>query len=246
MHREGTAMDEQNITKWVKAGYPYLKEGAGLASWVLPQRSLQLVADELQDSGVLRMSRPLKLAEGIEAVYDRIPDPSVFTAEAWRQAVSQWPPLAHVKPVVEAYVEIADRVAAQLERLKHRLDPAVIRHSLVVLLMAPLVPQGRQVMEEIADILGGKADQPAQLIRDYAGAVIEADIATLERIDRCIVRYEAWTSMASGLEQGLATMKSRLKLIGVTPPASSELAGVLAQMVEEEQRDEFGRDYPER
>lgn len=75
-------MGKQIITKWLKASYPYLKAGAGLPSWVLPQRSLELVADELQESGIPALSRPLKLADSIESVYDRMPDSSVFTAEA--------------------------------------------------------------------------------------------------------------------------------------------------------------------
>ena len=140
-------MSEEIITQWLKAGYPYFKEKAGLPPWLLPARSLELAADELQGSGILRLSRPLKLAGNIEAVHDRMPDPSVFTAEVWQEAVSQWPPLSRVKAVVESYLEMADRVTAQLDQWRDRIDPAVICRSLAVLLLASFVPQGKQVMK---------------------------------------------------------------------------------------------------
>lgn len=239
-------MDEQIVSKWLKAGYPYLKEGAGLPSWLLPQRSLEMAADELQDTGILRLSRPLKLASGIETVHDHMPDPSVFTAEAWQQAVSQCPSLSQVKAVVEAYLETADRVTAQLRRIGDRIDPAVIRRSFGVLLLAPLVPQGRRVTEEIAYILSGRADEPEQLMRGYARAVIDGDVATMESVDECIAGYRSWAKWAEKLERQTAAMKCHPKLIAVTPPPSSELAGVLTVMMKEGQQDESGRDYPQR
>lgn len=235
-------MSGEIITGWLKAGYPYLKEGAGLPSWLLPQRSLDLVADELQDSGILRLSRPLRLADSIAAVHDRMPDPSVFSAEAWRQAVSQWPPLTRVKEVVEAYLEVADRVTAQLDQWRGKLDPRVICRGLAVLLLAPLVPQGRRTTEEMAGILGGSAEEPGQLIRGYAEAVIDGDIATVERVNQCIVKCGLWGRWAEKLQQ-TATMKCRPRLIAVTPPLSSELISVLTLMIREEEQNEPGGDY---
>lgn len=238
-------MVKQVLSKWLKAGYPYLKQGAGLPSWLLPQRSLEVTADELQDSGILRLSRPLKLADNIEAVYDRMPEPSVFSAEDWEQAVSQWSPLSQVKAVVEAYLEAADRVATQFGRLKDKIAPAVIRRGLAVLLLAPLVTQGKRVTREIADILGGSAEQPEQLLRGYAGAVMEGDVATVEAVNQCIVKYSTWVKWAKELQRQTKTMKCRPRLIAVTPPLSSELASVLAVMIKEEEQDGPGRDYSE-
>lgn len=238
-------MSKETITEWVKAGYPYLKEGAGLPSWALPASSLELVVDELKDSGILGLSRPLKLAGNIEAVHDRMPDPSVFSAEAWQQAVSQWPPLAQVMTVVEAYLEVADRVAAQLGRIGDRIEPAVIRRSLAVLLLAPLVPQGKRLTVEMAGVLAASADQPEQLLRGYAGAVMEGDVATVEAVNQCIVKYSTWAKWAKELQRQTEVMKCRPRLVAVTPPLSSELASVLAVMIKEEEQDGPGRDYSE-
>lgn len=238
-------MGKQIISKWLKAGYPYMKEGAGLPSWVLPQRSLELVADELEDSGILRLSRPLRLADSVEAAHDRMPDPSVFTAEAWQQAVSQWPPLSQVRAVVEAYLEVADKIAAEPGRLRDKVDPAGIRRSVAMLLLASLVPQGKRAMKEIAGILDGSADQPGELIRAYAGAVIDGDLSRVKDVVRCIARHRPWARWLAELQRQTAAMKCHPRLIGVTPLLSSELISVLTLMIKEEHQGEFGRDYPE-
>jgi len=229
---------ENKITRWLKDGYPYLNEQAGLPSWLLPLRSYNLTADEMGDKDILNLSRPLKLADNIETVYDRLPDTSVFTEEDWQQAVSQWPNISQVKEVVEAYVEVADRITGQLNQQRDRIDPAVISRSLTVLLLAPLVPQGKQVTNELASILGSQPDQPGQLIRNYAAAVIKGDGDTIDKINNCITKFPRWVKWAQALEDHIFTMKFQPRLIAVTPPLSSELLSVLKSMMEEEQPDE--------
>ncbi len=229
-------MTEKRLTKWLEAGYPYLKAGSGLPAWLLPERSLNSAADKLGDSGILQMSQPLDLAKGI--VPEQLPDPASFSSEAWQRAVKQWPPLSQVRPVIEAFLEISGRVMVQFRCIRAKVDPMVICHSLAVLLFAPFLAEGRPVVEEVACILGRDASRPAELITGYAEAVISGDTATVEKVNGCILRYSIWAEWAAAVEEEALRCQSNPRLIAVIPPLSSELTNVLALMIKEAQYDE--------
>jgi hypothetical protein len=231
-------MTQGRLITWLKAGYPYLKAGSGLPSWLLPERSLRRTADELGDGSILRMSQPLQLTKGIEAVFDQALDPASFTPEAWQEAVKRWPPLSQVRPVVEAFLEVAGRVRAQFRRIRSGAAPMVICRHLAVLLFAPFIPEGRPVLEELAPILGGSASEPAELIRSYAEAVIDEDAVVVEKVSQCILKYSAWAEWASVLEEETLKCRYTPSLITVTPPPSAELVDALALMIKEAQHDE--------
>jgi hypothetical protein len=109
----------------------------------------------------------------------------------------------------------------------------VICRSIAVLLLAPLVDRGKLVSQELAGVLGGQANYPAQLIVSYAEAVVRGDIPTLEKVDQCIVRFSDWQEWASVLQEEVLRCRLKPRLIAVTPPLSSDLTSVLATMIKE-------------
>lgn len=235
-------MKGQTLTKWLKAGYPHLKAGSGLPAWLLPERNLCQTADEVGDCGILRMSQPLNLAKGI--IPDQLPEATAFSAEAWQEAVRQWPPLGQVRPIVEAFLGVAERVTSQLHRIRLMVEPTVVCRNMAVLLLAPFVNQGKPIIEELASILGSDTSHPAELITGYAEAVTKGDTVTVEKVNECIVKYSSWAKWAAILQEQVLRLQYTPRLIAVTPPISSELVCVLASMVKEGQYDESRGDRP--
>jgi hypothetical protein len=236
-------MTAQRLAAWLKAGYPHVKAGSGLPPWLLPERSLNRTTDEVGDDGLLSMGRPLGMAEAAERLADNAPGPAAMSAEAWQQAIAGWPHLPRVRPVFEAFIEVSGGVMEHLRKTGPGMDPAVICRGMAVLLFAPLVGEGRWVLEEIAGALGGDAGRPEQLVRAYADAVLREDILTLESVNRCMLRDRAWSEWAAAVEEQVLSCRCTPRLIGVTPPLSPDLAAVLASMIEEG-RDGPGGDHP--
>lgn len=237
-------MKEQKLAELIKSGYPYVKDEAGLAPWVLPEHGLNRIVDEVGDDGILKVSRPLGLTENVERLLKSAPDPSSVPQQAWQEAVKQWQPLSQVRPVVAAFLEVAGPVMAHLQVIKSKVDPMVICRSLAVLLYAPFIDQGKALLEEVAGVLTRQTNDPAELIRSYAEAVNRGDIQTLEKVNRCIVKYSAWQEWASAMQERALSCRHTPKLIAVTPPLSAELAGILTTIMREG-HDESSRDNPE-
>lgn len=236
-------MAEQKLTRWVKTGYPYVKDGAGLVSWLLPEHGLNRTVDEVGDSGILKVSQPLGVAEGVERLMERAPDPASVSLQAWQDAVRKWQPLSQVRPVIAAFLEVASPVTAQCQGIKSMIDPMVICRSLAVLLFAPFIDQGKALLGELAGVLDRPASAPAELIRSYAGAVNRGDIPTLEKVNQCIVKYSAWQESATALQEEALRCRHTPKLIAVTPPLSAGLAGILTTLMKEG-HDEYSGDNP--
>lgn len=236
-------MANQVLTKWVKKVYPYLKEGCGLPSWVLPEHSLNRSLYEIGDTGLLNVGKPLSGTDSVKWLFETEPDPASVSPTEWWDAIKQHQSFNNLSPVVTAFIEVADVVIAQFPRLRSRIDPMIICRTLAVLLYAPLVEQGKAVLAEIASVLSEHADQPAQLILSCAEAVVRSDISTLERVNQCIMRYPEWQEWTSALQDEVLKCRYKPKLIAVTPPLSSELTGILATMIKEgADYDKSGRD----
>ena len=229
--------------KLVKAGYPHVKEGAGLAPWVLPEDGLNRTADEVGESGLLEVSHTLGLTEGVEQLLGMAPESLNVSPEAWQDAVKRWPPLSQVSAVVAAFIEVSGLIMAQRQVIKAKVDPMVICRGLAILLFAPFTDKGRLLLEEMSDVLGEQADDPADLIRSYADAVCRSDIPTLDKVNQCAVKYSDWQQWAASLQEQVIRCHYTPKLIGVTPPASAEIIGLLVRMIKEGQYDEPGRHY---
>jgi len=232
------------LSQHIKAGYPHLKASSGLPEWLLPEGSLNETADEVDDSGLLMMARPLRMADGAERLANNDVVLSTMSAEAWQQAIANWPHLSELRAVIEVFLEVSGTVTAQFPRIRSKIEPMVICRSMAVLLYAPLVDEGESVLGEIAGALGSDATDPAQLIRTYADAVIREDITNLERVNEIIIRQSAWSKWAAEVEHQVLSCRNTPRLIAVTPPLSSGLASILASMIEEGQ-DGPGGDHPE-
>lgn len=223
-------MAKQTITRLLKAVYPYLKAESGIPPWLFPERSLNQTIDAIGDSGLLRVRPPLGMAD---AVLASAPDPTSITPQEWQNAIRQWQPLPKLGPMMTAFVEVAEPIMAQFEKVRPAIDPIVICRCLAVLLYAPLVDRGKMVSQELAGVLGGQADQPARLIVSYAAAVVRGDIPTLEKVNQCILKYSDWQEWASVLQEQVLKCGYTPRLIAVTPPLSASLVSVLATMIKE-------------
>jgi len=229
-------MKEAKVTDWLKSAYPHLKEESRLPVWILPQHSFARIADELGDGRILELSRPLGFAEGLEDLLKKAPEPEAMSVEAWQTAVMQWPPLVMVKPMIEACLEATAMVERHFQS-HQATQPLTICRGVAVLGFAPFLPQGQPVMGELASILQGDRNHPAQLLRRYAEAVVQGDVLTLRRVDDCIARHSQWLEWAGLFLEAAQGFPKSFKAVAVTPPLTAELAGVLADMIRERRDD---------
>lgn len=220
-------MTAQTLTTWLKLGYLHLKAVCGLPDWVLPEYGLNRTADEVGDEGILRISRPLELAKptGLSA--------ETISPECWRKSIMGWPQLTEVKPIVAAFFEVSDIISNKLPAIRMKFDPSEICRSLAVLLFAPFVDQGKPLLVEVAAKLGINNHRPCQLLRTYAGFVVNEDVDQLRMVSDCIAEYPLWSEWAVALEAEVNRCRYKPKLIAVTPPASNELSGILALLAKE-------------
>ncbi len=233
-------MAEQKLTGLIKTVYPYLKDESGIPPWLFPERSLNQTMDAIQDRGLLRVGRPL----GMVAWVDSAPDPASVSPQEWHNWIREWPRLPQLGSIMTAFVEVAEAVMAQFEKVWPAIDPMVVCRSLAVLLQAPLIDKGKQVIAELVGVLGGQADHPAGLILSYASAVAAGDIPTLEKVNQCVLKYSDWEEWASVVQEEVLRCRLKPRLIAVTPPLSSDLTGILATMIKEDCYDESRGDHP--
>lgn len=229
-------MSKQILTEWIEAGYPYLKEGIGLPAWLLPESSLAGTAEALGDDGILKMSRPIGLDRGTGSLFNSAPP--ALSAEEWQNAVIQWPSRHNARPIIETLLEVTGRITGQLTSICLMFDPMVISRSLAVLAFAPFVLAGKPLLQEVAVMLGGDADEPSGLLISYAEGVVGGDVLTVEKVNECVVRYSAWAKWADTLQKQVVSLRYKPRLIAVTPPLSPQLLGVLVSMIKERQHDE--------
>ena len=226
-------MKESKVTEWLKRGYPHLKEESQLPVWILPEHSFGRIADELGEGCILQMSRPLGFAEGVEDLLEKAPEPKTMPIEAWQTVVMQWPPLVMVKPMIEACLEATTMVTRHLQSHQAGTEPLTIWRGMAVLTFAPFLPQGQFVMGELASILQGDRNCPAQLLRRYANAVVQSDVLTVTRVDDCIARHSQWLDWAGIFLGAAQSFPGSIKPVAVTPPLTAELVRVLADMIRE-------------
>jgi hypothetical protein len=229
-------MKEAKVTQWLKSAYPPLKEKSRLPVWILPEHSFGKITDELGDSRILQLSRPLGFAEGIDDLLEKAPEPETMPVEAWQMVVLQWPPLVIVKPMIEACLEATAMVERHFQS-HQATQPLTICRGMAVLGFAPFLPQGQPVMGELASILQDDKNRPAQLLRRYAEAVVQGDVLTLRRVDDCIAKHSQWLEWAGVFLEAAQSFPGSLKTVAVTPPLTAELAGVLADMIRERRDD---------
>jgi hypothetical protein len=111
----------------------------------------------------------------------------------------------------------------------------IVCHALGVLGLAPFLHSGREIMEDIAIVLGGTAYDPPEMIRRYADTVTSGNVEKVSYIDDCITKHSRWAAWAELLLRQVRDFPYRLKPVGITPPLSAEVIRVLAQMMKEGQ-----------
>jgi hypothetical protein len=230
-------MAKDSLSKLIKDGYTCMKSSSRLKPWVLPEHGFNRVVDEVGDEGILKMGEPL----GLGGVAEGIKKPDRVSSDEWLKALNGWPPLSQFEPVVIAFMEAAVPTIERLKGNPSDIDPETICCNMTALLMAPFAEQGKNLTAEIAKILG-VSPAAADVIRGYAKVIDDGDTKILERVNRCIIRHDAWQKWVMTLQEEAQRCPYIPKLIAVTPPPSAELAGVLAILIGEG-NDESGRDH---
>lgn len=238
-------MKGHKVVRWLQSGYPHFKEESGLPAWVVPEHSFVRITNELGGKSIMELSQPLRFAEGIDELIDKAPEPEIVPSEVWQMAIKLWPAHSQVKPVVDICLEATSMILRQFQSGRLKVEPVVVCRGMAVLSCAPFVSGGRHITEELASILGGNANEPAGLVKRYAEAVSNADIGMVRRVDDCIAKHSQWVEWARVFLHQMKDFPYTTKPIGVTPPISSEIIGVLVEMIKEGQDDYSRRDYPE-
>jgi len=237
---------EKEIVRWLQTGYPHLKEESELPAWVLPEHSFTRITDELGDASILELSQPLHFTDGLQELIDQAPEPDKVPPEMWQTALKLWPACSQVKPVVDTCLDAAGNILRQFRSGRLKADPEAVCRGAVVLGYAPFVPEGRRLTEEVAALLGVDVNEPAMLVKRYTEVVTSGDGEMVNQVDDCIRKHGCWMKWWRRLLQRKGNFPHTAKPVGVTPPVSAEITGVLARMIKEErQDDEPGRYCPE-
>jgi len=226
-------MKEQKLSRWLKKGYPHFKEECGLPAHVLPEHSFVRLTDELGDENMLELSQSMLSAESIQISIDKEADPETVPTEEWQKSVTLWPAYPGVKPVVEAFLDATARIMRLFHSGQLKMSMEIVCSALGVLGFAPFLHTGKEIMEDIAVILGGTADDPPEMIRRYADTVTSGNVETVSYIDDCISKHSQWAAWVELLLQQVKDFPYRLKPVGITPPLSAEVIRVLAKMMKE-------------
>jgi len=217
-----------------KAGYPHLKEQSGVPVWILPEHRFARVADEFGDNGILAITRPLVANNRIESLLEKAPELETSSIDAWRDAIRAWPPLIHVKDMVDACLETTGGIMRLFKSGRLNVDPFMVCRGVFVLSFAPFLLEGMPLLIDIAPVLNGDANRPADLLRQYGRTLAVGDIVTAKQVDLCITRHSQWAELAAVSVKQATDCSYIPKPIGVTPPLSSEMTTILANMLKEE------------
>ena len=228
-------MKEQKVGRWLTKGYPHFKDECGLPAHVLPEHSFTRLTDELGDESMLELSQPLLSAEGIQISIDKEGDPETVPTDEWQAAITLWPACPGVRPVVESFLDATARIRRQFHSGQLKVSMETVCIGMAVLGFAPFLHTGREIMEDIAIVLGGTADDPPEMIRRYADTVTSGNVEKVSYIDDCITKHSRWAAWAELVLQQVRDFPYRLKPVGITPPLSAEVIRVLAQMMKEGQ-----------
>jgi hypothetical protein len=225
---------KETFVTWIKAGYPHLKEQSGVPAWILPEHRFARVADEFGDNGVLAIICPLGVNNRIESLFENAPELETSPVDAWREAIRAWLPLIHVRDMIEACLETTGGIMTLFKSGRLTADPYMVWRGVFVLSFAPFLLEGIPLLTDIAPVLNGDANRPADLLRQYGRTLIRGDIITAKQVDSCIARYNEWAELATISLEKANNCSYIPKPIGIAPPISSEVVTVLADMLEEE------------
>jgi hypothetical protein len=227
---------KETLVTWIKAGYPHLKEQSGVPLWILPEHRFARVADEFGDNGVLAITGPLGVNNRIESLLEKAPELETSSVDVWQEAIRAWPPLIHVKDMVEACLETTGGIMRLFNSGRLYADPIMVCRGVVALSFAPFLLEGMPLLKDIAPVLNSDANRPADLLRQYGRTLALGDIMTAKEVDECIGRHSQWSEVATASVKQAINCPYTPKPIGVTPPMSPEMVTVLADMLKEDAR----------
>jgi len=225
---------KETLVTWIKAGYPHLKEQSGVPLWILPEHRFARVADEFGDNGVLAITGPLGVNNRIESLLEKAPELETSSIDAWRDAIKAWPPLIHVKDMIEACLETTSGIMRLFNSGRLTADPVMVCRGVFVLSFAPFLLEGIPLLTDVAPVLNGNVNRPADILRRYGRTLALGDIMTAKEVDSCITRHNEWAELVTISLKQAANCSYIPKPIGITPPASSEVVTVLTDMLKEE------------
>ncbi len=234
-------MKKEGLTEWVKRGCDPFKEVSGLPEWVLPARSFSEVVDEVGDDGILELSRPVGMAPIMKRQSGKLPPPDAVALEDFRKTAENWEHIFRVKPVIDGCFD--SRVMLTSFKEDEVEAKADVLRSVTVLAIAPFSPAGKSLLGELAPILGGDKEQPAELLGRYVSAVIQNDLETVKKVSDIIKGNSRWQKWSTLFARKAVSLKSDPKLIAVTPPASADIVWVIVQMMKEASENEPERDH---
>lgn len=233
-------MREELLTAYLQAGFSHLKEMAGLPEGLLPD--FGAAVRQVGDEEILKLGEP-GLTEKLKMLLTQAPDPDNVPVETWRQAIANWPPSQQVLSVTMALLRTCERVEALERRGDLKVDFALIR-GLAVTAYAPFAPNGGELLNRLADILGGTVVKPAELLNHYLTARVDGDADTLADIDRCILENPAWREWADRILAAAKDFPFPSRVIGIGPPLTSELKQLMVNMMQEVCNAHHSRNYP--
>ena len=228
------------LTQYIEVGFPHLKQMAQLPEGLLPD--FGAVVRQLGDEGALKLAESLGLAGRVKTLLAQAPDPDSLATEIWQQCITNWPPAHQVLSVTMALLRACEKVDALERRGVLKIDFALVR-GLAVTAYAPFAPKGGELLSRLAEILGGTSVDPARLLDRYITAVVEGDTDTLVGVDRCIVRNRVWREWSERILAAAKDFPFLPRVIGISPPLTSELKQVMINMMMEVLNAHHSRDY---
>lgn len=223
-------MSKDLLTRCMEAGFPHLKQMTGLPEGLLPD--FGAIVRQLGDEEMVKLADPLALTEVLKMLPAEAIDPDTITTEMWQQAIATWPPSQQVLTVTMALLRACEKAEALERRGTLKIDFALVR-GLAIIAYAPFAPYGGELLIRLADILGGTAAKPAELLSHYLAARVGGDADTLSGVDQCIVENLAWWEWAERILAVAKDFPFIPRTIGITPPLTAGLKQVVVSMMKE-------------
>ncbi|MDP2953153.1 MAG: hypothetical protein Q8O76_07550 [Chloroflexota bacterium] len=235
-------MSEGLLTRYMEAGFPHLRQISGLPEWLAPD--VPEVARTLGDDGMLKLAEPLVEADRVKAMLVRAPGADSLPIEVWQEGIGRWQALRQVLPVAMALLRACEKIDALERRGALVVDLASLARDLAVISWAPLAPDGSEILDRLASVLGGRTTDPAGLLELYTAAVVKGDTGTLAGVASCIMESPAWTAWSDGLLAAGAAFPFTPRVVGVSPALTGALKQVLGSMMTEALNADRSGDHP--
>jgi len=219
------------LTAYVETGFHYLKQIAKLPDGLMPD--FADVARQLGDEAMLDMAEPLGLGDRLKSRLAQALEPGSLPVEIWQEGIGCWPASNQALLVTMALLRASEKVEALERQGVLAADVASIVRGLATIAYATFDPNGVKILDGLTGILGGSPAQPAGLLGRYVKALEGDDHDTLSRIEECILQDPVWAEWS---ERFLARGKEFPfvpRVIGISPPLTSELKQVMVSIIME-------------